>query len=129
MSGQRVPTTLYVAALLSNRAILGANELAQFSTLLVHYCGSMPPLHVVASQLSDDQSGSVMNVSPQSVITLSHPDVKPVRVPFRKRSRADEKFIQQEIASLLKKKLIQPSKSPCEYNYMSYMMRLETRNV
>ena len=72
----------------------------------------MPPLHVAASQLSDDQSSSLMNVSPQSVITLSHPDVKPVRVASRKRSRADEKFIQQEIASLLKKKRIQPSKSP-----------------
>ena len=71
----------------------------------------MPPLHVAASQLSDDQSGSLINVSPQSVITLSHPDVKPVRVPSRKRSRADEKFIPQEIASLLKKVLIQPSKS------------------
>ena len=112
MGGQRVPITLYVAALLRHRAILGANELAQFSTLLVHYGGSMPPLHIAASQLSDDQSGSLMNVSPQSVITLSLPDVKPVRVPSRKRSRADEKFIQQEIASLLKKKLIQPSKSP-----------------
>ena len=105
------PITLYVAALLSDRAILGANELAQFSALLVHYGGSMPPLHVAASQLSDDQSNSLMNVSPQSVITLSHPDVKPVRVPSRKWSRTDEKFIQQEIASL-KKKLIQPSKSP-----------------
>ena len=84
----------------------------------------MPPLHVAASQLSDDQSSSLMNVSPQSVITLPHPgvkpvrvslchpDVKPVRVPSHKRSRADEKFIQQEIASLLKKKLIQPSESP-----------------
>ena len=107
MGGQRVPITRYVAA----RAILGANELAQFSTILVHYGCSMPPLHVAASQLSDDQSGSLMNVSPQSVITLSHPDVKPVRVPSRKRSRADEKFIPQEIASLLKKVLIQPSKS------------------
>ena len=72
----------------------------------------MPPLQVAASQLSDDQSGSLMNVSPQSVITLSHLDIKPARVPSRKRSRADEKFIQQEIASLLKKKLIQSSKSP-----------------
>ena len=89
----------------------------------------MPPLHVAAFQLSDDQSGSLMNVSPQSVITLSHPDVKPVTLPSRKRSGADEKFIQQEIASLLKKKLIQPSKSPGEHNYMSYMMRLETRNI
>ena len=111
LGGQRVPITLYIAALLSDRAILGANELAQFSTLLVHYGGSMPPLHVTASQLSDDQSSSLMNVSPQSVITLSHPDVKPVRVTSCKLSRADEKFIQQEIASLLKKKLIQPSKS------------------
>ena len=45
LGGQRVPITLYVAALLSDRAILGANELAQFSTLLVHYGGSMPPLY------------------------------------------------------------------------------------
>ena len=72
----------------------------------------MPPLHVAASQLSDDQSSSLMNVSPQSVITLSHPDVKPVRIPSRKRSRDDEKFNQHKIASLQKKKLIQPSKSP-----------------
>ena len=72
----------------------------------------MPPLHIAASQLSNDQSGSLMNVSPKSVITLSHPDIKPVRVPSRKLSRADEKFIQQEVASLLKKNLIQPSKSP-----------------
>ena len=72
----------------------------------------MPPLHVVASQLPHDQSGSLMNVSPQSAITLSHPDVKLVRLPSRMRSQDDEKFIQQEIASLLKKKLIQPSKSP-----------------
>ena len=112
LGGQRVPITLYVAALLSDRAILGANELAKFPTLVVHYGGSMPPLHVAASQLSDDQSSSLMNVSPQYVITLSHPDVKLVKVPSRKRSRADEKFNQQEIASLLKKKLIQPSKSP-----------------
>ena len=78
----------------------------------MHYGGSIPPLHVAASQVSDDQSGSLMNVSPQSIITLSHPDVKSVRVPSRKQSRDDEKFIQQEIASLLKKKLIEPSKSP-----------------
>ena len=61
----------------------------------------MPPLHVAASQLSDDQSGSLMNVSPQSIITISPSS--------RKRTQADEKFIQQEITSLLKKKLIQPS--------------------
>ena len=112
MGDQRLPITLYVAALLSDRSITGANDLAQFSTLLVHYGGAMPLLPVAASQLSDDQSSTLMNVSPQSVITLSQPDVKPVKVPTRKRSRADEKFNQQEFAPLLKKKLIQLSKSP-----------------
>ena len=47
-----------------------------------------------------------------NLLSLYHPDVKPVRVPSRKQSRADEKFIQQEIAFLLKKKLIPTSKSP-----------------
>ena len=48
----------------------------------MHYGGSMPLLHVAASQPSDDQSGSLMNMSPQSIITLSNPNVKPVRVPL-----------------------------------------------
>lgn len=73
--------------------------------------GSMPPLHIDALQLEDEQPGSLMNVSPQSVITLSS-GANPVRVPSCNRSLADEQFIQQEIASLLKRKLIQPSKSP-----------------
>jgi hypothetical protein len=101
-----------VALQLSDQAILGANELAQFSALHVYYGGPMPPLHVTASRIKDSQPASLMKVSPQSVVTLSTPNVKPIRVPSRKRSPADEKFIQQEIASLLKKKLIKPSKSP-----------------
>ena len=72
----------------------------------------MPPLHTDALQLEDEQPGSVMNISPQSVITLSSSGADPVGVPSRKRSRADEQFIQQKIALLLKRKLIQPSKSP-----------------
>ena len=67
LGDQRPPITLYVAGLLSDRAIIGANDLAQFSTLQVHYGGSMPPLSVAVSEISDDQSGSLINVTPQSV--------------------------------------------------------------
>ena len=54
-----------------------------------------------------------MSASPQCVVTLSYPSsgVNPVRIQSCE-PLDDEQFIQQAIASILKKKLIQPSKSP-----------------
>ena len=48
----------------------------------------MPSLHMYALQLEDEQPGSLMNVSPQSVITFSSLGTNPVRVPSRKRYQA-----------------------------------------
>ena len=73
----------------------------------------MPPLHIDTIQLEDEQSGSLISASPESVVTLSYSSsgVNPVRIQSCE-SLEDEQFIQQAIASLLKKKLIQPSKFP-----------------
>ena len=46
----------------------------------------MPPMYIDALQLEDEQPGSLMNVSPQSIITLSLSGANPVRIPSCKRS-------------------------------------------
>ena len=68
-----------VATQVSSNAILGANELAQLSMLLVHDCGSMPLLHIAATQLEAIHSCSQMDIPLQSVIALDSEN-NPIRI-------------------------------------------------
>ena len=134
--GHFLPAKVYVAAVLTDAAILGSSVLEQFKGLFVKYGRSLEALVVgsidqpnyswVLKENGDlfDKSDAVWKIPPQPCIKVEE-GARPIAVPSRRFAPYDREFIKAEVTQLLKDGIIEKSRS--EWRAQPVVVKIERK--
>ena len=92
--------------------ILGLDWQARHESLTFNFQGPEPPIEISQEESSGVCGLAQMNTEPAQLFANLTPDCKPIAAKSRRYCVADRRFISEEIQSLLKAGLIEPSNSP-----------------